>query len=233
VLLVIYLFVAPVIGAIIGYSTNWLAIHMLFRPHRPVYIFGKQLPFTPGVIPKEQGRLAKKIAEAVSQHVITPEILTKELASSPFMKSGLAEAVTAIHKHLPLLDGFDEKGPQWIKKLIKENVGRLAGAFLDENKIYDGIKQGLVDYISDEENLKNLSEEIEKAPMTSTALEKAAEHVAQHINLEALVEKQINSFEPEKAEAIILSVIRRELHLVMALGGILGFIIGWLPVIFS
>jgi len=230
---VLYLLAAPVIGAVIGYSTNWLAIYLLFRPHRPIYIFGKRLPFTPGVIPKEQARLAKKIAEAVSQYVITPEILAKELASSPLMKSGLAEAITTVHKHLPLLDGFDEKGPQWVKKLIKENVGRLAGAFLDENKIYTGIKQGLVDYISDEENLKNLSEEIEKAPMTSTALAKAAGHVAQHINLQTLIEEQINGFEPEKAEAIIFSVIRRELHLVMALGGVLGFIIGWLPVLLN
>ena len=229
----LYLFVTPIIGAIIGYSTNWIAIRMLFRPHRPVYIFGRRVPFTPGVIPEEQPRLAKKVAEAVGQHILTPEVLARELASSPLMKSGMAEIIAALHQHLPLLDGFDEKGPDFVKTMLIEHVGRLAGAFLDSKRIYESIKQGIIDYVSDEENMRELSAEIEKAPMITNALEKAAEHVARHINLEVMIENQINAFEPEKAEAILLSVIKRELHIVMAMGGVLGFIIGWIPVILS
>jgi len=223
------LLITPIIGAIIGYSTNWLAITMLFRPHRPVYVFGMRLPFTPGVIPKERSRLAKSIAATVGQHVLTPEMISKKLASSPLMKSGLTEITAAIHSHLPLLDQLDDKGPAMVKNLIQEHVGRLAGAFLDSKKIYESIKKGLSDYVTNEENIRNLSEEIEKAPMVAAALEKAAEHVAQNINIEAMVEEQINSFEPAEAEAIIMFVIRRELRIVMALGGVLGFIIGWIP----
>lgn len=37
-----------VVGAVIGGFTNLLAIRMLFRPYKPIYMFGKQLPLTPG-----------------------------------------------------------------------------------------------------------------------------------------------------------------------------------------
>ena len=52
--------IPPLVGAAIGYITNDIAIRMLFRPHEAKYLFGKQLPFTPGIIPKEKGRLARR-----------------------------------------------------------------------------------------------------------------------------------------------------------------------------
>lgn len=71
----------PLLGGIIALSTNWLAIKMLFRPHKAKYVFGIQLPFTPGLIPKERSRLAKKLAEAVSTRLLTPEVLAAELSN--------------------------------------------------------------------------------------------------------------------------------------------------------
>ena len=46
------------LGSIIGYFTNSLAIKMLFRPHKAIFIGKHQLPFTPGIIPKNQKRPA-------------------------------------------------------------------------------------------------------------------------------------------------------------------------------
>ncbi len=67
----------PVIGGIIGYFTNDLALKMLFRPYRPVYVGRKQLPFTPGLIPSNQERLAKRIADTIMQSLLTPAELQK------------------------------------------------------------------------------------------------------------------------------------------------------------
>ena len=44
----------PLIGAVIGYFTNYLAVKMLFRPRREIKIGSKTLPFTPGVIPERK-----------------------------------------------------------------------------------------------------------------------------------------------------------------------------------
>jgi uncharacterized membrane protein YheB (UPF0754 family) len=67
----IYL-VPPIAGAIIGYFTNDLAIKMLFRPYRAIYIGKRQLPFTPGLIPRNQERLAKRIADTIMGSLLTP-----------------------------------------------------------------------------------------------------------------------------------------------------------------
>ncbi|MBO1000601.1 DUF445 family protein [Bacillus sp. SD075] len=52
---------------------------MLFRPYKPICIFGKQLPLTPGVIPKRQGELAKQLGKLVVDHLITPESIQSKV----------------------------------------------------------------------------------------------------------------------------------------------------------
>lgn len=67
----------PIAGAIIGYFTNDLAIKMLFRPYRARYFAGRQLPFTPGLIPRNQERLAKRVSDTIMGSLLTPEELQK------------------------------------------------------------------------------------------------------------------------------------------------------------
>ena len=62
--------VFPLVGALIGWATNWLAVKMLFRPHRPVG-FGP-LRFQ-GVVPRRQKDLAENIADTVQEELISPE----------------------------------------------------------------------------------------------------------------------------------------------------------------
>ncbi len=60
-------------GGIIGYFTNDLAIKMLFRPYQPWYVFKRKLPFTPGLIPANQDRLAKRISDSIMGSLLTPD----------------------------------------------------------------------------------------------------------------------------------------------------------------
>lgn len=74
----LWLYIAPpVAGAVIGYFTNDIAIKMLFRPYRAIYIGKHQLPFTPGLIPRNQERLAKRISDTIMGSLLTPEELQK------------------------------------------------------------------------------------------------------------------------------------------------------------
>ncbi|MBD2126814.1 DUF445 family protein [Microcoleus sp. ZQ-A2] len=69
----VWIYVAPpVAGAIIGYFTNDIAIKMLFRPYKAIYIGKRQLPFTPGLIPRNQARLALRIADTIMGSLLTP-----------------------------------------------------------------------------------------------------------------------------------------------------------------
>lgn len=212
--------VTPLLGAAIGYFTNCLAIGMLFRPHREKRIAGIRLPFTPGLFPKERERLAKKIAETVSEFLLTPEMLAKELtSSSPWQGMRditVEELLTSlgvntdeseewIQKGLTSLRGYlfaegvtvgdripeaftdmlkksaedilpkavdyirqwpeenpwlDEKLSAMVRKIIDENFGRLIGMFIDHQKIYTHIKDGLFEYLSDPENQRFMSAQI-------------------------------------------------------------------------
>lgn len=74
-----------VIGAIIGGFTNHIAIQMLFRPHRPIYIKGKRLPFTPGLIPKRREELAVQMGKLVVEHLVTAEGFKKKFTDPAFV----------------------------------------------------------------------------------------------------------------------------------------------------
>jgi uncharacterized membrane protein YheB (UPF0754 family) len=73
----------PILGAVIGFFTNWLAVKMLFRPYYPKKIGKWQLPFTPGIIPKRKGALAKAVGKAVGEQLLTQEDLAKAITSEP------------------------------------------------------------------------------------------------------------------------------------------------------
>ena len=75
----------PVLGAVIGYITNDIAIRMLFRPHKAKYICGVHVPFTPGIIPKEKGRIASAIGGAISENLMNKEVLEKTLLSEDML----------------------------------------------------------------------------------------------------------------------------------------------------
>ncbi|GAB0170681.1 DUF445 family protein [Lysinibacillus sp. CTST325] len=78
--LVTLIFMA-VIGAAIGGVTNHLAIKMLFRPHKAIYIKNWRVPFTPGLIPKRRDELAKQLGLTVVNYLLTPETFRKKFFS--------------------------------------------------------------------------------------------------------------------------------------------------------
>ncbi|WP_061994039.1 DUF445 family protein [Clostridium sp. ATCC 25772] len=79
--------IGVIIGAIIGYFTNWLAIKMLFKPHKEVRILGVKVPFTPGLIPKEKDRIAKSVGDAVGEHLLDKETIIESLCSEKISNS--------------------------------------------------------------------------------------------------------------------------------------------------
>ena len=50
---------------------------MLFKPYKAVYVWNKQLPFTPGLIPRNQERLANKVSDTIMGSLLTPDELHK------------------------------------------------------------------------------------------------------------------------------------------------------------
>jgi uncharacterized membrane protein YheB (UPF0754 family) len=83
----------PLLGALIGYVTNYIAIRMLFRPLRAWRLFGLRLPLTPGIIPAKRGELARKMGEMVGEHLLTAEDVGQAFSKSS-VRDALRLAVT-------------------------------------------------------------------------------------------------------------------------------------------
>ena len=94
--------IAPLLGGVIGYITNDIAIRMLFRPHIAKYVFGIHIPFTPGIIPKEKGRIAEAIGGVISENLMNKEVLEKYLLSEDMIgkvRSAVKEFITTQQKN--------------------------------------------------------------------------------------------------------------------------------------
>ena len=106
--------IEPLVGAIIGYITNWIAIKMMFRPLKPIKLFGFKLPFTPGIIPKNKERIAKSIGIAISDNLLTNSDL-QDILLSDEIKEKLKENIKKY------LDDSEEKNIT-IKELLSSII---------------------------------------------------------------------------------------------------------------
>lgn len=97
--------VLPVfLGAVIGYLTNSVAIRMLFRPIRPLYVLGLRIPFTPGVIPRQREELARSIGRMVSRDLLTDDVFYRRFSDPGFrvgIQRGISRGLARLQK-MPL-----------------------------------------------------------------------------------------------------------------------------------
>jgi uncharacterized membrane protein YheB (UPF0754 family) len=80
-----------IVATLHGYGAAWLAVRMLFRPRQPLYLFGKRLPLTPGLLPKERERFITALSGMIANRLLNIEVLAAELG-----KLNLADEVTAL-----------------------------------------------------------------------------------------------------------------------------------------
>lgn len=66
----------PLVGAAIGWFTNFLAVKMLFRPHKSVSILGFKVQ---GLIPKRRGEIARSIAKGIEKELLSAKELSEVL----------------------------------------------------------------------------------------------------------------------------------------------------------
>lgn len=90
----------PLIGAVIGYFTNYIAVKMLFFPHEEKKIFGRHVPFTPGAIPKGKERLAKAAGAIVEKDLITREDISSRMLTEEVEKPLIDRAMSVLAENI-------------------------------------------------------------------------------------------------------------------------------------
>ena len=132
--------VAPLVGGVIGYITNDLAIRMLFRPRKAVFIGRFHVPFTPGLIPAQQGRIAQSIGGVISGQLLNEETLRRTLLSEDTIQALRKKARTALR----ILSRDERRVSDLFRSpAIRERVNMSAEEF--QQKLTDTLCDAIID----------------------------------------------------------------------------------------
>ena len=159
-------FIAPLLGGLIGYITNDIAIRMLFRPHKAKYLFGIHIPFTPGIIPKEKGRIAEAIGGVISENLMNNEVLEKYLLSDEM----IGKVRSAVEEFIS------------IQQQNQESVARFLGHYLSKDEI-DSIAQNINQSIT-----KQTYGKLADSSVGDKVAHIAIDHVAQKLTIDGAQE---------------------------------------------
>ena len=195
--------IGALIGAVIGYITNWLAIKMLFRPREAKYIFGMKLPFTPGLIPKEKSRIANKVGETVGTHLLNSDSLSKALKDDKIKSKFNEVAKEKINQVINSNSTLEEA----LKNTLGENYYALKGNMINN------IAKTILESIQEEEFKNKVKFYI--VDSIKERLNKNPEKIIDFINSNKFREVIINTLEEEKTRDIIGKALLKE---VKALG---------------
>lgn len=286
----------PLIGGIIGYFTNFIAVKMLFRPLKPIKIGNMTLPFTPGIIPKRKDKLAEAIGNAVGHNLFTKQDM-QELFQNSNVRNAILQGV------LDKMEGvMDASIEEVAKKFVKEEtLERKKGDITDvlTAKIKDGILQldlgtliaegasavlkekfqgGMFSFFLNEDLISSVADpigrEVEKyietngeqifrpvvknqlddlldmnteealdtlgleADKLKQALNQAydalvtenIERLLNHFDIAKTVQKKVEEMDVAELEKLVLSVMKKELDVIVNLGALIGFVIGILNI---
>lgn len=157
-------FVTPLLGGVIGYITNDIAIRMLFRPHRAKYFCGVKIPFTPGIIPKEKGRIATAIGGAISENLMNKDVLERNLLSDAM--------IIKVRNSIECFFSKQKGNPETVRQFLMHYLSAE-----DIDKLFFSLKSGLSNQVATKLGETNLGEQISNVVM---------EHVSSKLRVDGL-----------------------------------------------
>jgi uncharacterized membrane protein YheB (UPF0754 family) len=213
--------IPPLVGAIIGYVTNAVAIKMLFRPLREIRLFagrggagdaapktgrGVRLPFTPGILPRQRHKLADSIGAMVERELLTPRIIRERLGSGSVRQSAA----------LPV-SRFTEKILQTNLGSLQSSLGKLAAKLPGETAAGTGVLRVFVEILRDfscspvfAEFLDSLLVSLFEAALRGPDMEKAGTPLGDLSIPEILGGKRTAAFR-EKQDGFIRKTLNRKM----------------------
>lgn len=286
----------PLIGGVIGYFTNFLAVKMLFRPLHPVKIGKITLPFTPGIIPKRKDSLAKAVGIAVGENLLTKEDIVG-IFEDEKMKSSIVEGVLGkcqkamdttveglllkviseeklTEKKTALTRKITEKvkdellamdlgqliakgGSEVLKEKFQggmfslfindefiaslaEPIGKEVEKYIDSHgeEIFEPAVERQIDLLLEKQNTQIanlLGMDMDKLRVGMNAaydnlVSENIEKLLNHLDVTAIVQEKVEAMEVEELEHLVLSVMKKELDVIVNLGALIGCLIGILNI---
>ena len=139
------LFLFPVLAALIGWLTNFVAVKMLFHPQKPIEVLGFSIQ---GVFPKRQSQLADKLGDLVANELFRVDQISQKIESFALSEENMNAVGNRIEKTIrgKLINTF----PMLSMFLTDEMIQKVTLLFRAE----------LEDFVAD--SVKQLTENFEK-----------------------------------------------------------------------
>lgn len=135
----------PLLGGVIGWVTNWIAVKMIFRPIKPRRFLGIRVQ---GLIGRRQKDLARSVGEVVGDHLVQHDDIIKGFRNvdldamlTEVLERGMAPKIEEL-RNLPLIGGF--LTPERIKDLragIVKQVMKQQDVIFE--KLEEAVEKGL------------------------------------------------------------------------------------------
>jgi len=235
----IYL-ISSLIGAIIGYVTNFIAIKMLFRPYKSKKLSGLTI-IPQGVIPKEKKNLAKNVANVVENHLLDIEEIHKLLNSDKFkdeIKNLISQKIDTFE--MPNISEFIKNNPQKVSQNISDFVMDMiktkfpfAMAILNEEMIQNMVFENIDKLATKVDNMIDLDKVVDKEKIKQNLqneailfLEKESYKIIENLKIGELVENKVNNFDEKRLEDMLFSLMEKHFKFINLAGAVLGAIIG-------
>lgn len=121
-------FLLVLIGAMIGWITNFIAIKMLFRPYKEINFFFFKIQ---GLLPKRKNEIGKSIAEVVENELVSIKDIISEISADDLEENmgGIIDKILEsklkeeILKNFPMAAFFlSDSMLEKIKGIIKQSI---------------------------------------------------------------------------------------------------------------
>jgi uncharacterized membrane protein YheB (UPF0754 family) len=144
--------IIPVTSAFIGYITNRLAVKMLFRPKKPVRVFGITVQ---GIFPAKQPQFAQQIGALVSSELVSFAEIEEKITSVESVKKIMP--VAELHIDDFLRNKLKEAFPMIGMLIGEKTIGTLKTIFMNElETIFPIIMKEYVQHLKNDLDLEQM-----------------------------------------------------------------------------
>ena len=127
----------PLLGTLIGWGTNWLALKMLFRPRKPVNIGPYKLQ---GLIPSRRNVLSGTIAKTISDELLSSEDIVQAMEDLDIKKIALGQVNKIVRKKLESQNFQEVPGVSVFQDTIIQTVQSI---------VYNQVEDSIDDFLKD------------------------------------------------------------------------------------
>lgn len=161
------------VSGLIGFLTNWIAITMLFRPLQKRPLLGQ------GLIPAHKQRIAYRLALAVSEDLINPQLISQKIKESDSISRYRVKTLNHLRR---ITSGAEFRNDlkSWVQSYIESITGNPDFRSSLTRELIQELDHSLRDRILEKAALKTyiflrgqslnefINELLEKIPATST-----------------------------------------------------------------